>query len=47
MSESITLLSREESLVTCQRKSPFEDFLSYLVPLRNSRRNNRESLDQL
>ena len=28
MSENISLLSREESLATCQRKSPFEGFSS-------------------
>ena len=40
MEESITLLSREESLATFQRKFPFEGFFSQLDPHRNSRRNN-------
>ena len=40
MLESLTSLSGEESLATCQRKSP-------CVPRRNSRRNYQESLDQL
>ena len=46
MEESITLLSREESLATCQRKSSFQGFFSYLVPHRKIRRS-QESLNQL
>ena len=40
-------LGREESLATCQRKSPFGSFFSKLIPRRNGRRNKQESLDQL
>ena len=47
MYESIALLSREESLATCQRKYSFESFLSQLVPRRNSKKNNQGNLDRL
>ena len=47
MYESIALLSREESLATCQRKSPFESFLGQLVPRRNSKRKKQGNLDRL